>query len=229
MLSILKHFFGSKTDRDFREIKPIYEAILKAYETIKGLTNDQLRGKTAEFKLRIKENIKTEQEQIEQLQGRIVGEHTLELDEKEKIYQQIDALQKAQDQKTETILLEILPEAFSVIKETARRFKEGEVRVQATQFDRDLAAIKPSISIEGDTAVYQNQWMAGGNMITWDMVHYDVQLIGGIHLHSGKIAEMATGEGKTLVATLPVYLNALPGKGVHIVTVNDYLSKRTIS
>ncbi|HAK00122.1 MAG TPA: preprotein translocase subunit SecA [Bacteroidales bacterium] len=226
MLSILKHFFGNKTDRDFREIKPIYEATLKAYETIKGLTNDQLRGKTAEFKLRIKDNIKSEQEQIEQLQGRIVSEHTLELDEKEKIYQQIDALLKAQDQKTEVILLEILPEAFSVIKETARRFKEGAVRVQAIQFDRDLAAIRPSISIEGETAVFQNQWMAGGNMITWDMVHYDVQLIGGIHLHSGKIAEMATGEGKTLVATLPVYLNALPGKGVHIVTVNDYLSKR---
>ena len=226
MLSIFKKIFGSKADRDFREVKPVFDATIKAYEEIKHLSNDQLRLKTSEFRQRIREYILAEQEQIDLLNGQVSTDLGLELDEKEKFYNQIDTLEKAKDHKIEAVLLEILPEAFAVVKETARRFKDGSVVITASQWDRDLAAIRPSISIDGDKAIYQNQWMAGGNMITWDMVHYDVQLIGGIHLHKGKIAEMATGEGKTLVATLPVYLNALPGKGVHIVTVNDYLSKR---
>ena len=227
MPSLFKKLFGSKIDRDFREIKPLLDQTLQVYEAIKNLDNDQLRAKTLEFRLRIRENIKAEQDQIDQLRKEIENNFAMDVEEKERLYNQIDGLEKAQDEKTEELLRQILPEAFSVIKETARRFKENnEVKVTATQMDRDLAASRPSITITGNTAVYQNQWIAGGNTITWDMVHYDVQLIGGIHLHQGKIAEMATGEGKTLVATLPVYLNALPGKGVHIVTVNDYLAKR---
>jgi len=226
MLSILKKIFGSKADRDFREINPLLDKVFAAYEAISQLDNDLLRAKTPEFRQKIYDHVRAEQEQVNALRQRIELEYEMDIEEKEKIYQQIDSIEKLQDEKTEAILLEILPEAFCVIKETARRFKEGSVAVTATQNDRDLAAVRPSITIQGSKAVFQNQWIAGGNLITWDMVHYDVQLIGGIHLHSGKIAEMATGEGKTLVATLPVYLNALPGKGVHIVTVNDYLSKR---
>ena len=151
----------------------------------------------------------------------------MDMDEKEKLYEQIDTLGNEIYQLTQDVLNQVLPEAFAVIKETARRFKENEtIEVTATQMDRDLSISKPHIEISGDKASYKNQWSAGGNLITWDMVHYDVQLIGGIVLHRGKIAEMATGEGKTLVATLPVYLNALSGKGVHLVTVNDYLAKR---
>ncbi|MEE4178630.1 MAG: preprotein translocase subunit SecA, partial [Bacteroides sp.] len=227
MPSFIKKLFGSKAERDFREIKPLLDQTLQAYESIKNLDNDQLRAKTQEFRQRIRENVMGEQEQINQLRKQIEENFAMDVEEKERLYNQIDGLEKTQDEKTEELLQQILPEAFSVIKETARRFKENnEVKVTATQMDRDLAAFRPSININGNTAVYQNQWVAGGNTITWDMVHYDVQLIGGIHLHKGKIAEMATGEGKTLVATLPVYLNALPGKGVHIVTVNDYLAKR---
>ncbi|HSV87096.1 MAG TPA: preprotein translocase subunit SecA [Bacteroidales bacterium] len=226
MLHILKKIFGSKAERDFREITPLLDKVFAAYETIRQLDNDLLRAKTPEFRQRIHDHVRTERDQIDALRKKIETEYAMDVEEKEKIYNHIDSIEKIVDEKTEAILLEILPEAFCVIKETARRLKEGAVTVTATQNDRDLAAIKPSITVQGNKAVYQNQWIAGGNLITWDMVHYDVQLIGGIHLHSGKIAEMATGEGKTLVATLPVYLNALPGKGVHIVTVNDYLSKR---
>ena len=227
MLSIVKKLFGSKTDRDYREIKPLFGQTLQAYESIKNLTNDQLRAKTQEFRQRIADNLKAEQEQIDELRRQMDQNYAMDVEEKEKLYNQIDAIEKTQYDKTQELLRQILPEAFCVIKETARRFKENaEVSVAATENDRNLAAKRPSISIKGNSAVYQNQWMAGGNMITWDMVHYDVQLIGGIHLHMGKIAEMATGEGKTLVATLPVYLNALTGKGVHVVTVNDYLAKR---
>ena len=147
--------------------------------------------------------------------------------EKEAIATDIDKLAKNIDEEIEAALMEILPEAFAIVKSTARRFKENaELEVAATDFDRNIAAHKDNVTIKGDKAIWKNQWMAGGNMITWDMVHYDVQLFGGVVLHQGKIAEMATGEGKTLVATLPVFLNALAGKGVHVVTVNDYLSKR---
>lgn len=227
MLNIVKKIFGSKADRDYREIKDIFEQTLQVYEEIRKLDNDQLRAKTDEFKKRISDHVAEEQKQIDTLQEYLETNYNLDVEEKEKIYAQIDRLDDLQNEKTEELLYELIPEAFSVVKETARRFNDNEiVTVAATDFDRELAATHPSIEIRGDQANYKNQWMAGGNMITWDMVHYDVQLIGGIHLHKGKIAEMATGEGKTLVATLPIYLNALSGKGVHIVTVNDYLAKR---
>ncbi len=227
MLNIIKKIFGSKADRDYREIKDVYEQTLLVYEEIKKLDNDQLRARTAELKKRIAENVDEEQKQIDTLKEYLDTNYSLDVEEKEKIYAQIDRLDDKQNEKTEAILYELIPEAFSVVKETARRFNDDEfVIVTATDHDRELAAVHPSIEIKGSQAYYKNQWMAGGNMITWDMVHYDVQLIGGIHLHKGKIAEMATGEGKTLVATLPIYLNALPGKGVHIITVNDYLAKR---
>ncbi len=227
MLKLLQYFYGNKQDRDYREIRSLYEKIHLAYDSIKELDNDHLRAKTGEFKKIIKDYIRVEEDAINDLKEMVEGNYEMDLGEKRKIYDQVDELEKAIHTKTDEILENILPESFAVIKETARRFKENdEVVATATDFDRDLAAKRGNIEIKGDEVVYKNQWMAGGNMITWDMVHYDVQLIGGIHLHKGKIAEMATGEGKTVVATLPVYLNALPGKGVHIVTVNDYLAKR---
>ncbi|MBW6478231.1 MAG: preprotein translocase subunit SecA [Bacteroidales bacterium] len=226
MLSIFKKLFGDKATRDLKEVMPLVKQIQDVYESIKQLSNDELRMKTIEFREKISTYLKEEITQIEDLKKQAEA-YDLDMDEKEKIFNRIDELEKIQYDKTEDILLQILPEAFSVVKETARRFKENEiVEVTAKDFDRELAATRPSIEIKGDKAYYRNKWMAGGNEITWDMVHYDVQLIGGIHLHKGKIAEMATGEGKTLVATLPVYLNALPAKGVHVVTVNDYLAKR---
>ncbi len=225
--SILKKFLGSKSDKDIKAIAPTLDETLKAYEIISKLSNDQLRAKTSEFKDLIAGAISPEESEIARIKQRIEDEFDLDIEEKEKLYETIDQLEKDCYRKTQETLNKILPEAFSVMKETARRFKENEfVEVTATQTDRDLAARKANVTIVGDKAHWLNHWIAGGNMITWDMVHYDVQLIGGMVLHDGKIAEMATGEGKTLVATLPVYLNALPAKGVHIVTVNDYLAKR---
>ncbi len=228
MANFLSKLFGSKSQRDLKEVNPYLEATLKVYPSIKELTNDQLRAKTIEFKERIQNEIREEETELASLRKRIEDEYDMPIDEKERLYKRIDELDKASYDKTQNVLNEILPEAFAVVKETARRFAENEeVVVTANDHDRDLSATRESVSIDADgMAHYKNQWMAGGNMITWDMVHYDVQLIGGVVLHSGKIAEMATGEGKTLVATLPVYLNALPGKGVHVVTVNDYLAKR---
>ena len=219
--------FGSKSDRDLKELNPIAEKIKIEFPKFASLSNDELRGKTGEFKQRIADNIKNIDDEISELEKQGEENSEMELHEKEELYRTIDKLKKDRLQQTEDILLEILPEAFSVVKETAKRFKENEeIEVTATQHDRDLAAIKDSVEIEGDKAFYFNSWMAAGNMVTWNMVHYDSQLIGGIVLHQGKISEMATGEGKTLVATLPIYLNALAGRGVHIVTVNDYLAKR---
>jgi len=227
MANFLTKLFGDKSQRDLKTVKPYLDATLAAYPAIQALDNDGLRAKTVEFKERIAKAIEAEETELKQMRDRIDAEYDMPVDEKEQLYKRIDELEKQSYDKTQKVLDEILPEAFAVVKETARRFAQNEtVTVTATDHDRDLAATHPSISIEGDKAVYQNHWMAGGNEITWDMVHYDVQIIGGVVLHSGKIAEMATGEGKTLVATLPVYLNALPGKGVHVVTVNDYLAKR---
>ncbi|MFZ4399111.1 MAG: preprotein translocase subunit SecA [Bacteroidales bacterium] len=227
MFKSISKLFGNKSQRDIKEISPLLEATKKAYESIKLLTNDELRAKTQEFKDRIAAYVADEINQITEFKERIDIEVDMDVDEKELLYQQIDKLEKQEYDKIQEILNELLPEAFSVVKETAKRFTENEkVEVSIMPWDRDLAARRDSVNIEGDKAYYDNKWSAGGTMITWDMVHYDVQLIGGIVLHSGKIAEMATGEGKTLVATLPVYLNALPGKGVHLVTVNDYLAKR---
>ncbi len=228
MANFFAKLFGSKSQRDLKEVNPYLEATLKIYPVIKELTNDQLRAKTIEFKERIKNEISGEEEELAALRKRIEDEYDMPVNEKEQLYKQIDELEKTSYEKTQKVLNDILPEAFAVVKDTARRFAENEeVVVTATEHDRDLSATRDNVNIDDEgMAHYKNTWMAGGNMIKWDMVHYDVQLIGGVVLHSGKIAEMATGEGKTLVATLPVYLNALPGKGVHVVTVNDYLAKR---
>ena len=227
MANILTKLFGNKSQRDLKEVKPFLDATLAVYPTIAALDNDGLRAKTIEFKQKIRAAVDAEETELAALRARIDEEYDMPVDEKESLYKRIDDLEKQSYDKTQKVLDQILPEAFAVVKETAKRFAtNATVTVTATDHDRDLAATHASITIEGDKAVYQNHWMAGGNEITWDMVHYDVQIIGGVVLHSGKIAEMATGEGKTLVATLPVYLNALPGKGVHVVTVNDYLAKR---
>ena len=227
MLGFLKKIMGDKASRDMKALNPIVQDIHKAYETIKNLSNDELRAKTQEFKKRIEEYIAEEENKIAELQGKINNNPDLETDEKEKLYNQIDKLKTKSYEKSQEILDKILPEAFAVMKETAKRFKENdEVVVTANEYDGELASRMDNVYIKDGKAHYKNEWMAGGNLVKWDMVHYDVQLIGGIVLHQGKIAEMATGEGKTLVATLPVYLNALPGKGVHVVTVNDYLAKR---
>lgn len=224
---IVKNILGSKADRDMKSLNPILEETLAAYESIKILSNDELRAKTQEFRQKITDNIRDEEDKIKEIKAQIEQDPEMDIDQKEKYYEEIDKLEKTSYDKTQKLLDEILPEAFSVMKETAKRFAENEtVEVTATQMDRDLAARFDHVNIVGDKAYYDNRWMAGGNMIQWNMVHYDVQLIGGAVLHQGKIAEMATGEGKTLVATLPVFLNALPGKGVHVVTVNDYLAKR---
>ena len=227
MANFLSKLFGTKADRDLKEVQPLLNATLKVYPEIQKLSNDELRAKTLEFKERIRKAVEAEENELASLRQRIEEDYEMPVDEKIEIYKRIDKLEKESYDKTQKVLNDILPEAFSVVKETARRFAENEkVVVTASDHDRELAVKMNNVNIDGDKAIYDNSWMAGGNMITWDMVHYDVQLIGGIVLHSGKIAEMATGEGKTLVATLPVYLNALPGKGVHVVTVNDYLAKR---
>jgi len=227
MANFLTKLFGTKADRDMKELQPLLKKTLAAYETIKELSIDDLRHKTEEFKDRIRTATQVEEDRLAELRSYLETNYDIPVEEKEEKYKEIEKLEEKVYSTTQDILNEILPEAFSVMKETARRFKENDTLVvTATQHDRDLAAKRECVTIEGDKAIYQNHWMAGGNMIQWDMCHYDVQLIGGMVLHQGKIAEMATGEGKTLVATLPVYLNALPGKGVHVVTVNDYLAKR---
>ncbi len=209
-----------------RVVMPYVEKIDEAHESIQTLSNDALREKSAALKKRVQEYVAEEQATLKELKEK-AEDPDVDVTEKEPIYQEIDKLEEVIDDKYEEILDEILPEAFALIKETASRFKENEViEVTALDYDRTLAASRDSIEIKGEKACWKNRWMAGGNEITWDMVHYDVQLIGGVALHSGKIAEMATGEGKTVVATLPVFLNALTGKGVHLVTVNDYLAKR---
>jgi len=223
---VIGKFLGNKSDRDMRDVMPFENKIKAAYEPIPELSNNQLRERSAALKQRVADYVAAEKSELEALKAK-AEDPEVEVTEKESIYKQIDKLDDVIDEKYEEVLDEILPEAFAVVKDTARRFKENEeIEVDAQDFDRTLAASRESVEIKGNRAIWQNRWMAGGNEITWDMVHYDVQLIGGVALHKGKIAEMATGEGKTLVATLPVFLNALTGKGVHIVTVNDYLAKR---
>jgi len=222
---ILGLFIGNKYERDMKEITPYVESIKLEYQKLASLSHDELRELSQGLKNEISDYIDADQKQILSLRARAENEQDVSL--KEEIYNEVDKLVKTVDSKIEEILDKILPRAFAIVKETARRFTENEaLEVTATQFDRDLASSRESITIKGDKALWKNTWVAGGNEIIWDMVHYDVQLIGGVALHKGKIAEMGTGEGKTLVATLPVFLNALAGKGVHIVTVNDYLSKR---
>lgn len=227
MAKFLEKFLGTKSNRDIKVILPIQKKILEAGDHISKLSNDELRAKTIEFKNTIAENIAGEEKEIEEIKASLDQNPEMDVEEKEKLWKKVDDLEKGVYEKTQDTLDDILPEAFAVMKETSKRFKENKIiEVTVSDYDRELAAKSDFINIVGNKAQYKNEWMAGGNLIIWDMVHYDVQLIGGIVLHQGKIAEMATGEGKTLVATLPVYLNALPGKGVHIVTVNDYLAKR---
>ncbi len=227
MANFLASLFGNKSQRDLKELKPILESCLKAYPQIATLTNDELRDKTQEFKNKISSAVSKQEDRVTQIRERLDSEFDMPVNEKQSLYTELDELETKIYDITQEVLNQILPEAFSVVKETAKRFTENEkIEVTANKYDRDLAAIKDHVNIVGDKAFFDNTWMAGGNSVTWDMIHYDVQLIGGAVLHQGKIAEMATGEGKTLVATLPLYLNALSGKGVHVVTVNDYLAKR---
>lgn len=223
--NILSSIFGNKSQRDLKEVTPYINKVKEVYPEIEKLSNDDLRARTEVLKQSIANNVATQQQEIDQLKATVEQQ---ELEKREEIWKRVDELEKEILDKNEEVLDKILPEAFAIMKDTARRFKENtEVIVTANDFDRELAAKNYDfIRIEGDKAIYSNHWVAGGNDTQWDMVHYDVQLIGGVVLHKGKIAEMATGEGKTLVATLPVFLNALTRRGVHVVTVNDYLSKR---
>src|SRR5574344_303627 len=222
---VIGMLFGNKATRDMKEIKPWVDKVKAVYPEISKLSNDELRTKTQELRKYIFDSAAEERNKIEELKATI---ETIELEERETVFVQIDKLDKEVLDKYEKALDDVLPEAFAIVKDTARRFNENEeIIVTASDFDRKLASQgKDFLTIDGDKAIWRNHWLAGGNEITWNMVHYDVQLFGGVVLHKGKIAEMATGEGKTLVATLPVFLNALTGNGVHVVTVNDYLSKR---
>ena len=225
LTDVFKKLFGSKADRDMKAIRPTLDKVLEAYKEIDTLSDDELRQRCQELKDKIQAAIAEDEARIAAIKAEL--EKEIPLKQKEQLATEQDKLVKKVDETIEKVLDEILPVAFAIMKSTARRFKENpEIKVKATDFDRNLSATKEFVTIDGDYAIWQNHWIAGGNEVTWDMVHYDVQLIGGIVLHQGKIAEMATGEGKTLVATLPVFLNALAGKGVHVVTVNDYLSKR---
>jgi preprotein translocase subunit SecA len=227
MLDFFSKLFGSKSERDVKAILPIVEKVKAAYAKLDQLTNDELRAKTIEFKETIAAGLAGIDSEIQAIKTRTETELNMEVSEKVTLYTQLDKLEKDRNKELEDILMNILPEAFAVVKETARRFSANKtIEVTATQFDRELAAKKTNVIIKGDQAIHHNTWLAAGNEVTWNMVHYDVQLIGGIVLHQGKISEMATGEGKTLVATLPAYLNAIAGQGVHIVTVNDYLARR---
>ena len=223
--SVLKAFVGDKSKKDIGEIQPLVDAVKQHGGAMAKLSLDELRAKSDAFRAKIKEDQKEVQKQIDDLLKAVEAEE--DIDEKENIYNQIDALKDDRYEVEKASLIEILPEAFAVVKETAQRFKDNEtLTVTASPFDRELSASKDYVSLNGEQAVWRNSWDAAGKEVTWDMVHYDVQLIGGIALHQGKVAEMQTGEGKTLVATLPVYLNALAGNGVHLVTVNDYLARR---
>ncbi len=223
----ITQIFGTKSDRDNKELQPYVGLTNEEFAKLKSLSHDEFRAKTTELQNYIAQKLSHIDDQIDQLKENIDNNPDMEVDEKEASFRKIDELKLDRNKELEVVLLEILPKAFAIVKETARRFTENtEITVTATHLDRELAMKKGHIRIEGDKAIWQNQWLAAGNMITWNMVHYDVQIIGGAALHKGKISEMATGEGKTLVATFPAFLNALAGKGVHIVTVNDYLARR---
>ena len=225
LVDIIKKVFGTKSDRDMKQVKPILDKVLAAYESIDKLSNDELRAKTEELKKKLRDGEAPFEKRIAEIKEEL--EKDIPVSQKESLATESDKLVKDEDAEIEKLLNEILPEAFAIMKSTARRFAQNPVvEVTASDFDRQLSISHDFVTIEGDKALWKNHGMAGGNEVTWDMVHYNVQLIGGIILHQGKIAEMATGEGKTLVATLPVFLNAIAGKGVHMVTVNDYLSKR---
>ena len=225
IFSSVSKLFGTKHERDVKTYAPVVDQVNKFFDQFHDLTNDELRQKTQEFRRRINEHLAGIDEDISNI--RKEAEVTEDFLQKEEMYKDLDEMIKERDKHLEDILLELQPEAFAVVKETAKRFMENEfLEVTATDHDKELATSKSYIKIEGERAFWKNSWVAAGGEITWNMVHYDVQLIGGMVLHDGKIAEMATGEGKTLVATLPAYLNGLAGQGVHIITVNDYLARR---
>jgi preprotein translocase subunit SecA len=228
MLGIISKLFGgNKSEKDVKKISPQVAEINRHFNSYQSISNDELRNKTVVFRERIKAHLAATDLQITDKNSQAESLSSEDINGRDSIYKEVDELKKLRDSKIEEILLELLPEAFAVVKETARRLRDNEtLEATATELDRELSAKKSHIRIEGDKVIYNNSWTAAGGTVTWNMVHYDVQLIGGAVLHSGKIAEMATGEGKTLVSTLPAYLNALAGEGVHIVTVNDYLARR---
>ncbi|MFB6306210.1 MAG: preprotein translocase subunit SecA, partial [Flavobacteriales bacterium] len=218
---VLKKVFGDKYTKDLKEIQPYVDRVIEEYEKLHSISNDELRNKTFDFQE------SQQEEEANSLRKKVEDNPEMELQEKEDIYKEVDKIDEKINEKLEEILEELLPEAFAVVRETARRFVNNEkIIVTATEFDKDLASYIDKVQIEGENAIWYNRWEAGGKEIVWDMVHYEVQLIGGVALHKGKIAEMQTGEGKTVAATLPLYLNAIAGKGAHVVTVNDYLAKR---
>ncbi|MFM7629645.1 MAG: preprotein translocase subunit SecA [Algoriphagus sp.] len=223
----LAKIFGTKSDRDIKELLPKVAEINQIFSGLAGLSDDQLRGKTQEIRAQIAARLKDIDDTIVGIKAQIDALPAEAVQQKDTLFNQIDALEKERDKELEKVLEDVMPTAFAIVKETARRFKEvGKLQVKASPRDRELAASKANVKVEGDEAIWYNTWIAAGNQVVWDMVHYDVQLIGGMVLHKGKIAEMATGEGKTLVSTLPAFLNALSGRSVHLVTVNDYLAKR---
>ncbi len=227
MLKLIAKIFGTKSDKDIKRIMPIVEESKREFEKLQAISNDDLRRETQLIQERINTELKPIDDQLAALHQRIADHPDMELGEKEGVFAEIDKIEGERNKELEKVLLKVLPKTFAIVRETARRFKENEsIAVTAQDYDRRYAASHEHVRIEGDQAIWQNRWLAAGNLITWDMVHYDVQLIGGVVLHQGKIAEMATGEGKTLVATLPAFLNALARRGVHIVTVNNYLATR---
>jgi preprotein translocase subunit SecA len=227
MLKLIAKIFGTKSQRDIKAVEPLVKETIAEYEKLQSINNDQLREKTNEVRQTIRNFVAQIDGQLAELHNSIADNPELDINEKEGIFAQIDKLEAERNKELEKVLLQVLPKAFAIVRETARRFKENEyIEVTAQDFDIRMSATHPNVTLHGDKARWAKQWMAAGNLITWDMVHYDVQIIGGIVLHQGKVAEMATGEGKTLVATLPTFLNALAERGVHIVTVNDYLAKR---
>ncbi len=227
MLKLIAKLFGTKSEKDIKRAMPLVEATKKEEEKLTAMSHDELRGQTKEVQDYINEQLKPIDDQLASLHKQVNDQPDLDLHEKEAIFNQIDQIEKDRNKELEKVLTSVLPRAFAIVRETARRFKENKyLEVTATEQDHHFALRHPNIKIEGGKALWHNQWMAAGNMITWDMVHYDVQIIGGIVLHEGKISEMATGEGKTLVATFPAFLNALARRGVHIVSVNNYLVVR---
>ena len=223
--SLLKVFLGDKSGKDLKKLTPLVDEINNYFNKITTISNDQLRNKTIEFKKLISDETKELNKSVSNLNNQLSKD--LSNDKKEEIFKQIESLENDLIKKKSEVLDRLLPEAFAVVKETAKRFFENEeIKLDASDFDKEIASKKSYVKIENDKAIWKNNWDAAGKNVVWDMIHYDVQLIGGIVLHQGKIGEMQTGEGKTLVSTLPIYLNALTGDGVHLVTVNDYLAKR---
>src|SRR5687768_526937 len=227
MLKLIAKLFGTKSEKDIKRVMPLVEQTKQEGEKFKSLSHDDLRLETKKIQEQINQELKGIDDELAGLHKKIAEDTSIDISQKESIFAQIDKLEEVRNKELEKILLKVLPKAFAIVRETARRFKENEyLEVTAQDFDRIISGTHENIKIEGEKARWYNKWMAAGNMITWDMVHYEVQIIGGIVLHEGKIAEMATGEGKTLVATFPAFLNALAKRGVHLVTVNNYLSVR---